>query len=228
MNGRGAPNGLRGNIAAGSFDAVREHHSSINLLIEHCLYGSAFALLRPMFDGCIVGLWATYLATDELLERFEAGRFTLSPQKVITQLKSRDDGSYTDTLQRIYDQAWKPLSSYVRFPPLFGQVFSDNKLVNLGLVSSCRTGFFSRCCFPQKATGRRGCDFQPCACSQRRTRIGYTGRSFVNPYPKLPPGLPEVHLRWGLSAQVVSAGCVIERNVAIQPLPGLRSIGVVP
>ncbi|MBY0246414.1 MAG: hypothetical protein K2Q17_02010 [Nitrospiraceae bacterium] len=113
MNGRGAPNGLRGNIAAGSFDAVREHHSSINLLMENCLYGSAFALLRPMFDGCIVGLWATYLATDELLERFEAGRYTLSPQKIITQLKSRDDGSYTDTLQRMYGQAWKPLSSYV-------------------------------------------------------------------------------------------------------------------
>jgi hypothetical protein len=75
----------------------------------------------------------------------------------------------------------------LRFPPLFGQVFSDNKLVNLGLVSSFRTGFFSRCCFPQKATGRRGCDFQPCACSQRRTRIGYTGRSFVGPYPKVAP-----------------------------------------
>jgi hypothetical protein len=117
MNGRVAPHDLRGNIAGGSFDVVREHHCSINLLIEHCLYGSAFALLRPMFDGCLVGLWATYLATDDLLKRFEAGCYTLKPQTVITrlkrQLKPRDYGIYTDTLQQIYDQEWKPLSSFV-------------------------------------------------------------------------------------------------------------------
>jgi hypothetical protein len=44
----------------------------------------------------------------------------------------------------------------LRFPPLSGQVFSDNKLIDLGLVFSFRTGFFSRCCFPQKPAGRRG------------------------------------------------------------------------
>ncbi|MGQ0659055.1 MAG: DUF6988 family protein [Chromatiales bacterium] len=65
-----------------------------------------------MFDGCIVGLWAMYVASDELLERFEGGRFTPEPHKVIKQLKRHDDGSYTDTLQRIYDQVWKPLCSY--------------------------------------------------------------------------------------------------------------------
>jgi hypothetical protein len=47
----------------------------------------------------------------------------------------------------------------LRFPPLFGQVVSDNTLMDLGLVSSFRTGFFSRCCFPQKPAGRRGRDF---------------------------------------------------------------------
>ena len=113
MHNRRAPDGLRGSIVAGSLDAVREHHSAVNLLIDRGLYGSAFALLRSMFDGCIVGLWATYIATNELLERFEVGRFTLEPQRVIKQLKSCDDGDYTDTLQRIYEQAWKPLSSYV-------------------------------------------------------------------------------------------------------------------
>lgn len=113
MHNRRAPDGLLGRIAGGSFDAVREHHSSVNLLTDKGRYGSALALLRSMFDGCIVGLWATYIATDELLERFEAGYFTIAPQKVINQLKSRDDGDYTDTLQRIYDQSWKPLCSYV-------------------------------------------------------------------------------------------------------------------
>ncbi|MDI3467482.1 MAG: hypothetical protein OJF50_006303 [Nitrospira sp.] len=40
---------------------------------------------------------------------------------------------------------------WLRFPPLFGQMFSDNKLMELGLVSSSfHAGFFSRCCVLQK------------------------------------------------------------------------------
>ena len=112
MRGRKAPDGLRGSVAAGSFDAVCEHHRAINLLIEQRLVGTAFVLLRSMFDGCIVGLWATYVASDELLGRFEDGRFTPEPHKVIKQLQSHDDGNYTETLQRIYDQGWKLLCSY--------------------------------------------------------------------------------------------------------------------
>lgn len=37
----------------------------------------------------------------------------------------------------------------MRFPPLFGQVFSANKLMNFGLVSSFRAGVFARWCVPQ-------------------------------------------------------------------------------
>jgi len=113
MNNRRAPDDIRGSIAAGSFDLVREHHSSVNLLADRGLYGSAFALLRSMFEGCMVGLWATYIASNELLEKFQSGHFTPDPQKVIKQLKSRDDGEYTDTLQRVCDQSWKTLCSYV-------------------------------------------------------------------------------------------------------------------
>jgi hypothetical protein len=134
MHNRRAPDGLRGNIAAGSFDAVREHHGSVNLLIDKGKNGSAFALLRSMLDGCIVGLWATYIASDKILEKFEAGRFTVEPQKVIKQLKPRDDGDYTDTLQRIYDQSWKPFCTYVHGGSL--QVSRRNAAEYIGLAYS--------------------------------------------------------------------------------------------
>jgi hypothetical protein len=113
IHSRLAPEDLRGNIAAGSYDAVLEHHRSVNLLVENNYIGSAFALLRPMYDGCIVGLWATYVATPEFLERFEAGTYTSEPVKVIKQLKRHDDGEYVATLKRIHDQSWKVLSTYV-------------------------------------------------------------------------------------------------------------------
>lgn len=113
MHSRTAPDGLRRSIAAGSFDAVCEHHRAVNLLVEQRLIGSAFALLRPMYDGCVVGLWAAYVAADALLEQFEAGRYTPEPHKVIKQLKQYDDGSYVETLQRVHNESWKVLSTYV-------------------------------------------------------------------------------------------------------------------
>ena len=111
--GRNAPSSLQGSIAGGSFDAVLEHHRSIILLAERRLFGSAFALLRPMFDGCINGLWATHLATDSELKQFEENRLTIKPPSVINRLKKKLDTDYTGTLQRVYDQAWKVMSSYV-------------------------------------------------------------------------------------------------------------------
>src|SRR5207244_8373121 len=44
---------------------------------------------------------------------FEEGRLTLSPASVIKRLKRKDDGNVTVTLQRVFDHAWRPMSSYV-------------------------------------------------------------------------------------------------------------------
>lgn len=106
---------------------------------------------------------------------------------------------------------------------LFGQVFSDN-FVNLGLVSSIHTGFFSRCCFPQKPAGRRGYDVQPGACFRRRSELGDTGRSPVGSYRNRPLIHPKC-----TSAEVRRPRLWCRRaNVSIQPLSGFRSVGVVP
>nr|MBI3612888.1 hypothetical protein [Nitrospirota bacterium] len=111
--GREAPVSLRGSIAGGSYDAVHEHHRSVVLLVEYQLIGSAFVLVRPMFEGCINGLWATYLATDDHLEQFMNGRLTVKPVRELNRLKKKDDGELTETLQRIYTEAWEHMSSYV-------------------------------------------------------------------------------------------------------------------
>ena len=114
MYGRRAPDTLRGSIAGGSYDAVLEHHRAVVLLAEQRLFGSAFALIRPMLDGCLHGLWGIYLADDSELERFNIGRLTCpDSERTIKRLKSKDDGDMAVTLQRIHDEFWKPLSSYV-------------------------------------------------------------------------------------------------------------------
>ena len=114
MQGRMAPPlGVRGNIAAGSFDVVLEHQHAINLLVENHLIGSALVMLRPMYDSCIAGLWSAYVATDRDLEKFNAGNYSIEPQKVIRDLKNSVDKKYLETLQRLHKQSWKTLSNQV-------------------------------------------------------------------------------------------------------------------
>ncbi|MBK6744642.1 MAG: hypothetical protein IPG66_17450 [Hydrogenophilales bacterium] len=112
VDGRPVRSGVRERLAGGSFDAVHEHHRSVALLVQHGLYGSAFVLLRPMFDGCINGMWLTYLANDGELDRFANNRLTPEPTKVIKRLKKNDIHS-SDILHRINQSAWKSMSSYV-------------------------------------------------------------------------------------------------------------------
>ena len=108
-----APESRAGLIAAGCYDAVREHHRSVNLLVENGHFGSAFALLRTMLEGCVVGLWATYVASEPEFDRFESGRLTLEPSKVFPRLKPKDDGNYVATLEQIYIRTKSLLSGYV-------------------------------------------------------------------------------------------------------------------
>ena len=65
-----------------------------------------------MFDGCINGMWLTYLANDGELDRFANNRLTPEPTKVIKRLK-RNDIHSSDILHRINQSAWQSMSSYV-------------------------------------------------------------------------------------------------------------------
>ena len=61
--------GLRASLVGAYLDTVTEHHRAIDLLIGNGLYGSAFALARPLYDTALRGLWVTMCATDDQVER---------------------------------------------------------------------------------------------------------------------------------------------------------------
>lgn len=52
------------------FDLAHEHAKSIAILIDHKLFGSAYALLRPCIEAYIRGSWLLYCATDDEVTRF--------------------------------------------------------------------------------------------------------------------------------------------------------------
>lgn len=100
-------------VALAAYDAVREHHEATILLVKQQLHGSAMTLLRTMFEGCIVGLWAVYLASDEELDSFAMGRLTLEPSKVLRRLRSKDEGDFVQILESFYEENKDFLNSYV-------------------------------------------------------------------------------------------------------------------
>ncbi len=100
-------------VALAAYDAVREHHEAMLVLARQKLYGSAFTLLRTMFDGCVVGLWAGYLASDVELDAFEQGRLTLEPSKVLRRLRAKDGNDFVHILESFHERTKESLNSYV-------------------------------------------------------------------------------------------------------------------
>ena len=55
-------------LAEGCLDVALEHHRAIVLLISHALYGSAFALIRLLFEAYMMrGLWLHRCASEAAL-----------------------------------------------------------------------------------------------------------------------------------------------------------------
>src|SRR6266446_8458214 len=62
---------MRTRLAVGCLDIALEHQKAIVLLISQVLYGSAFALVRLIFEAYVRGVWLHRCASDADLERFK-------------------------------------------------------------------------------------------------------------------------------------------------------------
>lgn len=112
FDGRHTPSATRQFLAAGAHDAVHEHHRAIGYLVGEGLCGSALALRRVMFDGCIRGLWLTHVATDEEVSRFANERYDPKPERVLKVFEDLNLNG-AGTLRQFYEAGWKVMSSYV-------------------------------------------------------------------------------------------------------------------
>ena len=62
----------RTRLGVGCLQISATHHQSIVLLIEHNCHASAFALLRPLFESFIRGVWIIRKASEEELQRYKS------------------------------------------------------------------------------------------------------------------------------------------------------------
>ena len=57
-------------LAVSCYDIVIEHHIGITVLLKSKINGSAFALVRPLFETFVRGVWLRHCATDKEIEKY--------------------------------------------------------------------------------------------------------------------------------------------------------------
>jgi hypothetical protein len=93
-------------------DIVLEHHEAIYLLIKCKLYGSAFALMRSLFETTFRALWINKCATQDKIEEVASRDNAKFP--CVAQMVASIDHSYsTDSFFRsIKTASWVAMCSY--------------------------------------------------------------------------------------------------------------------
>ena len=82
------PNDDRSRLSLGLLQLVQEHHASIVILIQHQQYGSAFALLRPLYEAYVRGVWLAQVASDREFSREIKGSGSLIFQVCLSHIAS--------------------------------------------------------------------------------------------------------------------------------------------
>jgi len=95
----------------GYVDIALEHHEAIELLIKTKLFGSAFALVRPLIETMLRALWINALATPSQIEGAGQDK-DIFP--AMSQMLTEIDQTYaTGTLfQSFKGSNWKAMCSY--------------------------------------------------------------------------------------------------------------------
>jgi len=111
IDGIGIPSETRFRIAGGCLDVALEHHKAIVLLIKHHLYGSAFALVRSLFESYVRGVWLHRCASDSNINQFTAEKIDSSFSEIIQDIENLP-GFDCGVLSTIKSDAWKAMNSY--------------------------------------------------------------------------------------------------------------------
>jgi hypothetical protein len=103
--------GRREALTAGCFDTAIEHQAAIALLCSRGLPGSMLALLRPMIEATVRGLWLMQCASEAELERFEKGGIEKNFATIAAEVESAS-GARTPTLTMMKKRVWSVLHDF--------------------------------------------------------------------------------------------------------------------
>ena len=102
---------IRVRIATGCLDISLEHQKAIVLLAARQLYGSAFALVRLIFEAYARGVWLHRCATDVEIERFKTGRLDRTFEALLQDVE-RIPGFEIGVLSTSKRKSWDAMNDF--------------------------------------------------------------------------------------------------------------------
>ena len=114
LNGMKIKNDERSRVAAALFAIAQQHHNSILILLknEAALYASAFALLRPLLEVTIRGIWVLHCAKEEDIKLIVEGHNSKWQKKTTEMLDDIDKQNGYESKEVFYPKLFKVLSAY--------------------------------------------------------------------------------------------------------------------
>ena len=111
INGLEISSDDRTRISASCFDVALEHQKAIILLIANKLVGSAFSLVRILFEAYIRGLWISKCANDKEIGDFKKNKLEKTFGTLIQEIEQQD-GFEEGILSKAKAANWKAMNSY--------------------------------------------------------------------------------------------------------------------
>ncbi len=104
-------NDLRSRVVAACFAVSQQHHNSILILLSQNppLEATSFALLRPLVESVIRGLWLFHVATDDQVHEYVSSGTKLD---MASMMKSLDGATGLNSFKDLYQKNWSVLSAY--------------------------------------------------------------------------------------------------------------------
>jgi hypothetical protein len=105
------PKGNKNLVLLGYYSIMVEHHSAIHLLIQNELNGSAFALVRALYEPLYRAHWVNACATDDQIDKIIKGK-DIFPK--MNEMVEQIDNAYRtgDFWQMIKTNSWSAMNDY--------------------------------------------------------------------------------------------------------------------
>lgn len=98
-------------LAVSCYDVVIEHHIGIAVLLRSRINGSAFALVRPLFETFVRGVWLRHCATEEQIDQYVGDQLDLKFWLILEAVE-KVDGFGAGVLSRLKKKTWRAMNSY--------------------------------------------------------------------------------------------------------------------
>lgn len=99
-------------IAVSCYDLVYEHQLAIACLVRSAIYGSAFALARPIFEAYVRGVWLKNCASEVQLQHFVDDK-QITFEKILADIEFLE-GFRNSALTVLKKNAWGAMNSYTQ------------------------------------------------------------------------------------------------------------------